>query len=255
MKPLKDKKIKILLYACILSLAALIILFGLRFYAPTLLDIHVKWLIVAAIPILLALIIGGFITRFKGGGFELELAEARGPIIDHQEVFEILQPIGVVQKDELEVLQRMSYDEKIRTTVLRFEISRPGYYQEGAIQSYLRELPKVQFFMIVSKAGKLIAMIYINRSIFLDHGFEPVYTFINLLADGTVPHKFGPLVTGRISPDAGIADAYRRLKREFPGVLLVYMKEDDKFPKGFITLERASQYLADIVVRLIKNPT
>ncbi len=249
---LKDKKIKILIYACILSLAALVTLFGIRVYAPTLLDIDVKWLIVAAIPIILALIIGRFITRFRFGGFDVELA-AGGPIIEHEEVFEILQPLGVLPKSELDFLQGMSHEDKIKANVLLFEIGRPDYYHEGSIMEYLRQLPNVQFFMIVNKAQRLVAIIYIYRSVFLNQGFGPVDRFIQMLEQGVVPQGFGPIVTGRISPRARIIDAYRRLKKEYPGVLMVYSEAKPEFLTGFITLEKAERYLANIVVRMMKE--
>jgi hypothetical protein len=247
---LKEKKIKILLYACILSLAGLVILFGIRAYAPTLLDIDIKWLVVAAIPIILALIVGRFITRFKWMGIDIELA-AGGRIIDHEEVFQIIAPFTAQSKDDLDVLRSMSQEQKQRPNVLAFKLGNANYYQEGAVVEYIKELRNVQFFMIIDKAGKFVAMIYFYRALFERQNYDHVNRFILELQEEKIPSGFGIIITGRVSANSMIIDAYKRLRREYPGVLLVFSDHNPELPAGFITIELAERYLANLVVKIV----
>jgi hypothetical protein len=247
---LKEKKIKILLYACILSLAALVIMFGIRVYAPTILDIDIKWLVVAAIPIILALIVGRFITRFKWMGIDVELA-AGGRIIDHEEVFQIIASFAAQRKDDLDVLRAMSPEQKIRPNVLAFVLGKANYYQEGAVVEYVRELRNVQFFMILDKAGKFVAMIDFYRPLFENQNYENVYRFILELQEGQIPSGFGIIITSRVSANTKIIDAYKRLRREYPEVLLVFSDDNPELPVGFITMEMVERYLANLVVKIV----
>lgn len=246
---LKEKKLKLLLYACIVSLAGLVILFGIRIYAPTLLDIDIKWLVVAAIPIILALIVGRYITRFKMMGFDVELA-TEGRIIDHEEVFQILHPFVAQRKGELGVLDAMTAAEKARPNVLAFEIGKVGYYEEGAIKRYVQEMRNIYFFLIYDKTGKFVAMINIYRPLFENQGFEKVYRFISDLEQGIVPEDFGLIIRKRISAQARIVDAYKRLRSEYPAVFIVFGDENTELPIGYITREMAERYLASLVLRM-----
>ena len=54
------------------SILLLSLFFILQIFAPNILKIDTKWLIVAGCPLLFALIGGGYIKTFKGFGIELE---------------------------------------------------------------------------------------------------------------------------------------------------------------------------------------
>jgi hypothetical protein len=249
---LKDNKIRILLYACVLSLAALVILFGIRIYAPILLDIDIKWLVVAAIPIILALIVGRFVAKFKWGGIDIELA-AEGKIIDHEEVFVLFQPFAAQRKDDLNTLRAMSETEKGKPNALLFDLDRSDYYDANVIREYVRELRNVRFFIIRINAGQLVAIIYIDRSIILNQENEYLYRFIEGLPNRVNSQGFGTVVGGRISVNERIVDAYQKMKREKSRVLLVFAEGNTGFPMGFITMKMAERYLANLVVRVVNQ--
>jgi hypothetical protein len=250
---LKNRKLIILLYGCVISLAALITLFGIRVYAPKLLDIDIKWLIAAAIPIILALIAGKFITRFKWLGVDIEIA-AGDRIVDRDEVYQVIQPFAAQRKDDLRILRAMRAEDKARINALTFELGKAEYYEEGAIIEYVRELRYVHFFLIHDKAGRFVAMIDIYRALFASQDFELVLRFIRELEKGNIPQGFGVIITKHLPAQTKIVDAYQRLRKENPGAAFIVFNDDNsEWPIGYITREMAERYLADLVVKLIKT--
>ena len=66
------KKHRVIIIGLSISLGALIILILLNMANRNVLEIETRWLTIAGIPILIALICGGYIRKFKGFGIELE---------------------------------------------------------------------------------------------------------------------------------------------------------------------------------------
>ncbi len=71
------KKYEPIIYGLVISLVILLILLLLQHYSASLLNLETRWLVVAGVPIIIALIIGGYIYKFKGFGIELEPGYSR----------------------------------------------------------------------------------------------------------------------------------------------------------------------------------
>lgn len=59
-----------LVWGSLVSLTIIVILFVLKSCCPQLLETQTQWLIVAAVPLIIALIVGKLIKNFKGWGVE-----------------------------------------------------------------------------------------------------------------------------------------------------------------------------------------
>jgi len=248
---LKERKYKLLLYAGITSTAGLVILFGIRIYAPTLLDIDIKWLAAISVPILLALIAGKFITKVKLMGVDVEIA-AQDRVIDHEEIIQIFHGFAVLEKSNVEILDLFTLEDRKKPNVLEFVQARNDYYQAGAIAEYLRRLPRVQFFLIRNIAGDFVALLVIERERFLDPSFEVGYDFIGQLSSGIIPKGLGyQVIIGRITTQTRIIDAYYRFRHFSSDIMAVFENENSKEPIGYVTLQMIEKYLAGLLAKNI----
>jgi hypothetical protein len=252
MKWLKDRSFEMLMYGCIASIAALVILFGIRVYAPTLLDIDVKWLIVAAVPVVLALIAGRFITRFKWMGVDIEIA-AEDPVIEHKEVIDILIPLKAQQKSDLIELDNMSDDQRNQPNVLTFIQGISNYYEPGAILAYVKMLPNIRFLMVTDEDSRFVALILISRKKFENYNFSDLDPFIRALEQRRIPYNFGKPITRRVDPHTQIVDVYEVLKKDPYKIRVLFKKEESLLPMGIITFERTEKYLANLLVKYLKK--
>jgi hypothetical protein len=130
------------------------------------LDLHDRWLVVAAVPIVVALVAGGYIRKFKGFGIELE-ARLRKSV--QQRVVQRLLPLdsrtadvmtsdGAMTKGGVDVLERMSPEERQAVGRLSFVDGRGAYYAAGAVRMYLERLPNVRYFDVQSSEGKFVSL-------------------------------------------------------------------------------------------------
>ena len=250
---IKDKNQRLLFYGCILSLAAILILFGVRIYAPFLLDIDIKWLIVASIPIVLALIVGKFITRFKWMGVDIEIA-VDDRIVDAEDVVYIMHSFIAQKKENLAVLFSLSPEAKNRPNVLAFEQGKPGYYDPYAIREYVRLLPNVHFFSVKTSTGKFVALLQINRELILGQANELINSFILDLAENRIPEEIGFFViTHHIVAKTKVIDAYEIIKRTPNKALTVLENEESKQLIGIVFERSIEAYLAKLVLRYVKG--
>jgi hypothetical protein len=66
------KRHKIIISGIASSIIFLTLFLLLQYYIPSLMWLGTQWLVVAGVPVLIALFIGGYIKSFKGFGIELE---------------------------------------------------------------------------------------------------------------------------------------------------------------------------------------
>ena len=59
-------------WACVVSTGLLLLLSALQIARSPIIQLPVQWLWISVIPILLTLLVGGYICKFKGAGFEFE---------------------------------------------------------------------------------------------------------------------------------------------------------------------------------------
>ena len=158
------------------------------------LSLESRWLAVAGIPILVALLAGGFISKFKGFGIELD-GELRQPIDKGYltEVPELLlqasdiaEQAGEIAKASLDQLHQLAPEKREKVKLLRFLMQR--HYVPEVIQEYFHALPDLQFLEIRDR-NDVLRCILPKQAI----NATNIQAFVDALREATVPQDFRPV--------------------------------------------------------------
>src|SRR5437763_757057 len=68
-------------WACVISILLFLLFCGLQATGSSVLSLPVQWLGISVLPILLALIVGGYVGKFKAAGIEFEPGMRRLPYV------------------------------------------------------------------------------------------------------------------------------------------------------------------------------
>lgn len=178
------------------SLVSLLFLAGLlvlQAVAPDILALDSKWLVVAAIPLLLAILAGGYIKNFKGFGIELE-ANLHKPIdLSGLSATEAMETVSGDEKQTLSYLQELS--ERARKRIARLVVieGRRDYYSAHVLSRYLQELPRLKYIEVRKSTGEFRALIPMKVLLHRQYGHprydiaeEQLVPFLRALEDGSV---------------------------------------------------------------------
>lgn len=139
--------------------ALLIVFMMLEQHGAKMLALEAKWLVVAGIPLLVAILRSNLIARFKGFGVELEtrLRDTVGSLT--LSAATALADLPGDEKQNMMYLQSMRESEREEIEKLTIREGRPGYYQAGAMMATLNELHKLRYIEVLSSSGKFVALI------------------------------------------------------------------------------------------------
>lgn len=139
----------------IVSLILLILFLLIQYHYPRILELDIKWIILALIPIVLSLIYSGKITGIKALGLELKVEPSRVNIADLEEKIEFsiskeekiypvdyfyLNHTSFFRKDKQKELQNKTGIHDVKLYDVRIKIFS---YYSGALE----EVEKVQYFL------------------------------------------------------------------------------------------------------------
>jgi hypothetical protein len=188
----------ILRAGAVASLFILLLLAVAHSMKATFLSLESRWLIVSGIPLLVALIAGGYLKRFKGLGIELEgelqrsvdqgyLPEA--PVLPLQAA-EITEHAEIVAKESLDRLVNMPPEKRKRVKRLSFIMQR--HYVPHIIEQYFQGLPKLAFLEVQNQSGALVCIL--RRQAITETNMQ---TFVDSLARGTVVRDFANAIVDK----------------------------------------------------------
>jgi len=232
-----------LILSAIASLFLLTVIIQIRAKKPDWLDLDTKWLAVSALPILIGLFSGGYITSFKGLGIEIEAA-LREPVKDRinlkatqAKAAESLSSETRKLKQTITHLQQLSDDEKKAIQRLTFKNNYP-WYSAVAVKEYLKLLPNVKIIEIVDDKLKFLGAIR-TKDI---KGLEKL--FINAVKAGNIKDKFIQVyVTKYIDSDISAIQALRIMKDN--KLLFLPMLNSDHTMKGVVTKRSLEHRIAE----------
>jgi|GEM_PF-3535277 len=175
----------------VIMLGALIYL---QKHSPNILKVPAQWVAVAALPIVVVLFAGGYITKFSGFGIMLESTlnapiSATTKLIDNS----IISDIRGNEKESVTALRNLSRQQKLETRYLRF-VSGRSVYLDVAVAEYLASLPNLYFLEVVDATGKFICILPIET--FVTDGAQNAFdnakiaSFVAALARDEVPFVF-----------------------------------------------------------------
>ena len=254
------RKSNALILGSIISILLLLALGWLQSVEAKFLNLSPQWLAIAILPVLVALFVGGFITRFKGFGVELETT-LRSPVASLN-----LTASGAVadipgdEKRSLEYLHNLPYEKKLATQWLLFRSGRQGFYTPHGIEQYARELPNLEYFQIRTESGEIICFIPISTfrdPIQTQHGaldFDKLELLVQAIEQNEVPGTFKEsAITLTVSNDQSLVDVLKKMRAEnveFAAVISAHGKY-----LGVVFAHDVERRIADSVLATTKAST
>lgn len=201
-----------LLIGSLISIILLVLFMVLQYISPTSLVLDVKWIIVSGIPLLVALIVGGYIKGFKGFGIELEM-RFQEPIISLDlEASHVYVSTEGLRKQTLEDLDRISVERKRKITRLQFISSRRDYYDLNVVYQYMRELPNLEYFEVVKRGGTFMCLLPINLFNNRQNNDE-LSRFVETLEEGRILLTYDDqAITFTVNQDQSIIEVLETLR-------------------------------------------
>jgi len=201
-------------YGLVATLVLLVIFILLQYFFPAVLTLDVKWIAVSVVPLLLALIAGGYVRIIKGFGIELE-TRIEEPIVSLDlRATDALTLLKGLKKQRIRDLDRLSKDQRKRIARLTFFSGRRGYYDAYVIEQYLYSLPNLEYFEILSSDGTFLCFLptrlfKIEEEILKDELFQFVTALQN---NKTLDLYSANAITFVVKTDQSIIDVLRMLR-------------------------------------------
>ena len=186
------------------------------------LELEAHWILVAILPVLVALVVGGYIRSFKGLGFEIQAA-LKAPVRSADvRVGDVLSDIPEDEKKCLEHLEQMSPEKVQSIRRLSFVSGRRGYYGPDGVQKYLEGLPNLEYLEVTDSNNEFICLLP-KRALGLgtrppglpDPRPELIERFVRALENGNVPSEFPQsAITTKVTANQPVVEVLRTLRRE-----------------------------------------
>jgi len=146
-KSVKSCKRKRIGISILTAISLLTFFFILQCQDSKVLSLDIRWILVSLLPILIALILDGYITKIKSGDFEIEIRN-----IDNWNNSNLLEfnEAYIIEKGEIKELTNT----KRQADILSFQINEKRKYNQDAIKIYLSKLTKVKYILILDKDNK-----------------------------------------------------------------------------------------------------
>ena len=206
----------------------------LHYYQSDVLKLETKWLIISGIPILIALIGGGYIKSFKGFGIELE-AQLRNPLKQF-DLFakDAIKDLPQEAKETESYLNSFDTDTVLNVQRLTFYINKKNYYNSYVIEKYIRKLPNLKFFEIADEDNKFIGLLPIR--IFRKVEYYDLNTYeeetdinhtnldklVNAINQGNILESFAnTIITEVVNEHETLIDILPKAKNSRHGILAV----------------------------------
>ncbi|HKJ28240.1 MAG TPA: hypothetical protein VJ965_11425, partial [Anaerolineales bacterium] len=177
----------------------LLFLFGyMQQVGAKFLDLSEQWIFLAILPVVVALFVGGYITRFKGFGVELETA-LKEPVATSVDLTatDAISDIPGDEKQSYSYLQQLPEGKALAARWLVFDMSRKNYYWVDTILQYLVKMKNIDFLEVRTGTGDFVC--YVPKSHFVRDGaldeFErydrdKVKAFVDAINEGNIREKY-----------------------------------------------------------------
>ena len=202
------------------SLLSVILLLGfgaLQEFDAAFLRLSPQWLLVALFPIVVALFVGGYVSRFKGFGVELEAAIGAPVATVNLTASELVADIPGDEKRSISYLNNLSREKARSLWWLLFTSGRVGYYTAFALEQYLERLPNLDFLEVRYENGGILGFLPIASIKGPDD--EPdrdrLEAFISAVENGDLGSAFpGEATTLQVRTDESMVDVLRKMRSE-----------------------------------------
>jgi len=132
----------------ILCIGAFFLLLIILPHLPKMLSLEARWIGVAAVPLLVVLIAGGYIKKFKGFGVELE-ARLKDPVRKLDLIAaHAAKQLPEKEKESPEYLDNLSEGQRYVVERLSFVLKKRDYYRKDDVKRYLDKLPRLKYLEV-----------------------------------------------------------------------------------------------------------
>jgi len=206
----------------LISIVLLVVFLYLQYLEARILSLETRWLLVAGAPLLVALLAGGYIKKFKGFGIELE-GLLRNPIGRVSLIAtDVLEGLPVHEKGTYRQLERLSDERRAKVKRLSFISGKRHYYGSDAIREYLAGLPYLEYFEVKKADGHFLYLIPVE--IFKSGGdiYEGLERFIRAIEENSIAEVFGEDAIGEsVREDESVVSVVPKIRESRFGVLPV----------------------------------
>ncbi len=242
-----------LVIGAVISIALLSIFFLFQYNDSSVLNLESRWLLVAGVPLLAALIVGGYIKKFKGFGVELEASLSKPVTNIELTATEAMDEVVGDEKRSVDYLHRLSPKDRRNISRLVLVQGRVDYYGPYALDTYLQELKGLKYIEIRNQEGQFVALIPIGE---FKHGAEInnnlLCEFIHALEQSQVLQRYArSVITTHITEDTGLIEALKAMRRHRIQQLVV-LDESGVF-QGVLMARSVEKRIADNVLQAEEN--
>ena len=220
------------------------------------LSLESQWIFIAILPLLVALFIGGYITRFSGFGFDLEAAlkEPVSASIDISAT-EVIAKVPAAEKQSVEYLESLSAEKKASIRLLRFDLGRAEYYIPIDVQVYLGSLPDLQFLEVISAEGRFVCFLPASYfrleaigSTAQQFDADQIVKFTESLRNNNVLDDFREVaVTRTVNSRDNLLDVIKLMWEEQVGITAV-LSADNRY-LGVLFIQDVEKKIANAVLK------
>ena len=125
------------------------------------LELPQAWFFVSAVPIILALFVGGFIRKGSFAGFEFEGSSEKAAELIIPATSEVVANLTDIGKGSSDKLKKLTVDQKRNIKILRFKQNLHNTYNDDIIYEYLDTLLNISYFRI-EREGRPSQYISVN---------------------------------------------------------------------------------------------
>ena len=249
-----------LVLICVTFSFVLFILFlAFKSQAYNFMDLEIKWLIVAGIPILFALIFGGYVKSFKGFGIELE-ANLKDTLPSALIISfdSLVENSYVIRKESVSRLNNLARLRKDKTTRVRFILGFDEYYDTYAIMHYFESLRNLSFIEIVNEKNQFLYLIPISdfksQNAFSD---DQISQLITALARKEILTYFPGAIDDAVEVNDSIIGAYKKIIESYKSSgretrsYYLPVVNDKKIMVGVVYRQKLEAKIAEEVVKKI----
>ena len=244
---MKEKQI-IVLVGVLVSLIIFIALLILQGTNASILKLESRWLLLAGVPLLIALIVGGYIHKFKGFGLEIETRLQNKIRKSELQALDALEQVEGQDKGTMSFLYDSPPEELAMKERLTLYSGRGGYYGSYALREYLERLINLKYIEIRYPQGKfrcLIPASFFKREEVFNSDF--LDRFIDSLAEGNIfPEIEAEAETDFVKTSEGLIAILPKVRESKHGWLPVLSK--DQRLEGVVTKEVIESRIADEVI-------
>ena len=140
-----------------MSLALLISLITIHYYDYWILKLEIQWLVVSTIPLIVALLIGGYIEGIKGFGLELKTSLRKPLGIAEISLEKYTSVFLSLEKGSIQNMQMMPEERKKSVEVIILVIGKQ--YDSQHLFTYFQNLPSLKYIEVRSERSGFLALL------------------------------------------------------------------------------------------------